>query len=359
MQKIMTVGGAMLDTFVEYNNVETLEIPVQEKNVSYVLMQAGKKVEVKDLMYHCGGGAVNSAISFSKMGFDVEAFFKIADDQAGEFIINMLHSYNIKTNNVIISPQGSTGHSFILPHPQGNRPLLAYRGVNLLLQKEELPQESIAQVDQLYITSLSGNASSVLTSLVNLAKKYNKRVAVNPGTSQLSSNVQLLRSALSFIDILVLNSYEAQLLMGSVITNIIEKTNVPHLLHHPMGKLSNCFSLFNFFLDIHSQGPSIIVVTNGAEGVYVSNGTTIFFHPSIKTKAVSTVGAGDAFSSTFVSYLLYNHTIEDALRAGVINSASVVSYVGAQGGLLNKEQLDNKLFSSDKNAIQRYSLVNH
>lgn len=54
-------------------------------------------------------------------------------------------------------------------------------------------------------------------------------------------------------------------------------------------------------------------------------------------------GAGDAFSSTFVVALSLGLTVEDALRWAPINSMSVVQYVGAQVGLLTRDQLENYL----------------
>jgi len=355
MKKVLTIGGAMYDTFIEYEKVETFF----ENDVSYVALQAGKKIEVDTVFNHCGGGAPNSAISFAHAGFEVEAFFKIGDDLAGEFILNRLNTHNIVTSNVIKTSALSTGHSFIMSHPEGNRPILAYRGANLTMQEEDVPKDSVAYADQLYITSLNGKSSSVLLPLVMLAKKYKKNSAVNPGTHQLCDDVDVLRTALPYIDTLILNSHEAQLLMASLIkTTAAEKNDAPDVLHLPLGTLNNCFSLTDFFRTIHQCGPSVVVVTNGAEGVYVSDKNSVFFHPSIKiSHVISTVGAGDAFSSTFISYLLHNYSIEDALRAGIINSASVIQHVGAQTGLLNKKDIDDRLLSFDKNLVQRYSLI--
>jgi len=63
--------------------------------------------------------------------------------------------------------------------------------------------------------------------------------------------------------------------------------------------------------------------------------------PASITKLLSrNTGVGDAFHSSFWAGLeLYRGDIKRALRLAVLNTASVVSKVGAQNGLLIKADL--------------------
>jgi sugar/nucleoside kinase (ribokinase family) len=54
-------------------------------------------------------------------------------------------------------------------------------------------------------------------------------------------------------------------------------------------------------------------------------------------------GAGDAFASTFVSALALGLSIPEALSWGPINSMSVVQFVGARRGLLDRQTLERYL----------------
>ena len=54
-------------------------------------------------------------------------------------------------------------------------------------------------------------------------------------------------------------------------------------------------------------------------------------------------GAGDAFSSTFVSALALGKTPLEAITWAPINSMSVVQYIGAQEGLLTRKKLEEYL----------------
>ncbi len=58
---------------------------------------------------------------------------------------------------------------------------------------------------------------------------------------------------------------------------------------------------------------------------------------------VSRTGAGDACSSTIVAALMQGLTPKEALTWGPVNSMNVVQYIGAQGGLLRKNELEQIL----------------
>ena len=56
---------------------------------------------------------------------------------------------------------------------------------------------------------------------------------------------------------------------------------------------------------------------------------------------INRTGAGDSFTATVASYLtMGNTTLKDAMKRGLINAAYVVQQVGAQKGLLTKEELE-------------------
>lgn len=363
MKKVLTVGSAIQDIFMEYKGVETLNLHTKEDDLAYVCMRAGRKIEIQNLLYYCGGGATNSAVSFARAGFNAATFFKIGTDNAGDFILETLRKENVDTSHAIRTQVAPTGNSFIIPGPKNNSAVLVYRGANLTLTAQELPESAIISSDHLYITSLSGPAAPLLIPITQLAKKYNKPVAANPGTSQLHAGAQLLKEALSGIDILILNSYEAELLMTSLSITLphMEFTaridnSLPELLKKPLGSATTCFTLPQFFKAVHKCGPQTIVVTNGAEGVYASDQETIYFHPSIPITIASSIGAGDAFGSCFVAQRINGKSIEDALRAGIINSASVIQQLGTQSGLLTGNEIESRCAQLDKNLLKTYPL---
>lgn len=363
MKKVLTIGGAMRDVFIQYQNTEMIQLYDAEKKRSFIAIQEGRKIEIDRLEYYIGGGAVNSAASFARLGFKIESFFKVGADACGDFIIERLRSQGVSIDCIVRATNEDTGTSFIIPCSSGNRSVLIYRGANLTLVQKEVPLSSIDACDVLYITSLSKQASKLLCGVVLHAKKQDKYVAINPGTSQLVANVHTLEQALSGIDTLIVNSFEAALLMKSLVQTTMEKKiertvdkKLPELLRGPIGLESICFTLHQFFRELTMRGPRVVVVTNGSEGVYVTDGKQIYFHPSVSSKIVCTLGAGDAFGSAFVAYLVSGHSIESAIRAGSCNASSVLEYLDTQTGLLAGDELARREKALNQGLLQVFSL---
>lgn len=348
MKKVLTIGGATQDIFLEYI------CPPELHQSGYVLLPIGKKLEVKDLVYATGGGATNAATSFARLGFTTESFFKIGTDTAGDMLLKALHTNHIATTHVIRSHEVQTGTSFIIPCPSGERTVLVYRGANTTLQQQELPLHIIDTHDIVYITSLSETTASLIVPIATHAAAHKKLVATNPGTSQLIDGARYLHDALPYIDILILNSHEAQLLAQTFnkkphSISLEVKSDLPPLLNS-----ENKLNILEFFAIIHNQGVQTIVVTNGADGVYVFNQNTIYYHPAPQVEVISTIGAGDAFGSSFVAYLAQNKPVEDAIRAGIIQSGSVLQYTDAKTGLLPLQKLDQQMAQLNKQLLQKF-----
>jgi len=358
--KILTIGAAMRDLFLEYENPESMTFDIEGFEISYIMLEEGKKIELDAIPHATGGGGTNSASSFSKQGFDVSSFFKVGDDSAGDEIIKALRKRNIDVSSAVHSEGAPTGRSFIVPAPSGNNVILVYRGANLTIKDDELPRHAIESSDQLYITSLSKQSSKLLPIITSLGKQHKKRVAVNPGTSQLTANVATLEESLASIDILIMNCFETTLLMEHLVeldqapSEKVREEELPDLLAAPIVHGTICFTLRQYFEELLKRGPQLAVVTNGADGIYATDGNQIYYHPSLPGKPTSTVGAGDAFGSTFVGQLLHGKSIEDAIRAGIINSHAVIQHLDAVSGQLTQAELDKKVKELDPRLLQTF-----
>ncbi|MBN1549272.1 carbohydrate kinase family protein [Candidatus Babeliales bacterium] len=362
---IVTIGGATQDVFILHTGAETQNIATPEGLFEYIMLKEGSKIEVERIAYETGGGANNASFAFKTLGFDVTPFFKLGCDTQAAYVLNRLTSAGIPTDHIVQTDQYGTGVSFIIPAPSGDRIIFAYRGANAHITNQELPLSLLKTCDQLYITSLSGDSAHHLITIVQEAKRHNIPVANNPGGSQLTAGAHMLRKSLPYIDILILNASEAQLLLTSMAQNnnqlkqrLIKlkeasSNKLPTLLsHHRIGE--NVFSLQDFFTEALSLGPHTVVVTNGAEGVYVAHDAKIYFHPSIPVPVVNTLGSGDAFGSSFVGTLAAGKSLEEAIRHGVINAASTVEHMDAKTGLLTMDELERRAQTVDCNLLQAF-----
>ncbi len=371
MKKVLTIGSGTQDIFIEHEGTEFMSLATKSSSIQYALFESGEKIEVKNILYHTGGGSTNSSVSFKRLGFDSSCFCQIGNDIAGKLILEKLKKEKVNTKNIKISKKQQSGTSFIISSQHGERTIFAYRGANAYVTKKQIPFNEIKKQDFIYITSLSNDSAELLPEIARSAKKNNVGVAINPGISQLTKGTLILKKSLKYIDTFILNSTEARQFMIALIET---DENYKKLLKSSRDKTTHCtqkdpclienpiiyeninFSIYKFFKEVLKMGPKTVVITNGANGVYVGTKKEILFHPSIKTKVVDVVGAGDSFGSCFVASLILKNKIEDALRFGIINSSSVISKVGAKTGLLTMRKIKEKANKLNKKLLKKYPL---
>ncbi len=379
--RVITIGGATQDIYLMHEASDMMTLMHKDSKIDYLLLRAGSKIEVNQIQRFVGGGATNSAASFKLLGFDASCFCAIGNDTTATFILEQLTALGIDTSIIIRTAEYPTGSSFIIKASNKERTIFAFRGANGSLQQDKIPYEKIKQSDQLYITSLSGNSAHVLPEIASFAYEHKIPVAFNPGMSQLTNDAKILLDVLPFVSTFILNYEEAKAFMLSLTqcddafrtaftlsSNSrfcpIDLTEMPHgtfddepyLIDSPIVCENLSFSIRQFFKQMLKLGPRIIVVTNGSNGVYVATESEMFYHPSIKTNIVDTVGAGDSFGSCFVGSLLYKDSIVTALRNGIINSASELSVLGPKNGLLTRSQLSEKSKTMPDNLVRRFDL---
>jgi ribokinase len=368
--KVLTIGGATQDIFLHHAGADVMSITKKNFTHNYMLFESGEKVEIEQLDYFTGGGATNSATSFSRLGFDTSCFCVIGNDAAGQLVINDLQRERVNTSFIYQTDKYRTGLSCIINAIRGDRTILAYRGANSYLELDKLPFDEIKKTNQLYITSLSNDAAKLLPDIVSFAKQHKIPVAINPGASQLATGTLTLKKSLQDIDILILNSSEARTFMlalvetdetykkmfeGSASQNpcaLNAPSAEPYLMNMSLYCEDAYFSMPKFFQEVLRMGPHTVVVTNGANGVYVVTNHTMYFHPSMKIEVTNTVGAGDAFGSCFVASLLHGEDVPTALRSGIINSASVLCSLGAKAGLLTHDDIKKRITKLQPTLLQ-------
>ncbi len=371
---ILTVGGATQDIFLHYEGSDLMTIAKKNLVANYMLFESGEKKEINTITHETGGGATNAAVSFARLGFATSCFCNIGNDMPGQAVHTKLVQEGVDPSFINVDPVVETGQSFIINSQQGESTIFAYRGANRNLPVDKIPEAYIATCNYMYITSLSHESATMLPQLTLLAKKHHVPVAVNPGVSQLAKGTKILRESLKNIDIIILNSAEAQIFMLALIqgdesyqkalewceqgnaSGINQHNDKAYLLSNPLAYADRFFSLRLFFKEVLKMGPKIVVVTNGCNGVYVASNDQVTFCPSMKIAVTNTVGGGDAFGSCFVASLMLGNTIDEALQSGILNSASVLQSRGAKAGLLTLHQLEQHKLNIDRNVLQHCPL---
>ena len=369
-KKAITIGGAQKDIFIRHKNSTNVGASVTKK-----------KIQIQNPLTYTstGGGALNAAISFKRLGFVVSTFLKLGNDESSKFFLKKLEAEGINTNNVLITDNNGTGISYIIPAENGDNTVLIYRGANEFITPEELPEKDIKESDIVYLTSLSGESKNIFLPAVQMAKEGQAVVAVNPGSTQIRYDSEILKKALPYIDILMLNQTETKhfiyelIQLNPELKPIFDKENgihsdaeIPNLLKEHISYENISFNLIQYFKVILDLGPKIAIVTAGSKGVYIATKKYIYYFPALPTNVVNTTGAGDAFNSCFIAMLLKdnkdidesieNNSIEKAMQFAAINGASVVSFMDTNKGLLNQDEIEIKASYLQDNLLQKFPL---
>lgn len=316
MFDVVTVGGSTRDIFFNCRTEgKIVKLPSKEELLAF---DFGSKIIPEDAFFTYGGGAFNTAISFARQGLKVASLTCVGEEGTGDLIVKTLEQNDVNTSFVQRTSKNHSGLSIIISVKRDHIAFL-YRGANNDLRLNRT--EELSRTKWFYITSLNGEAASLLPELIDLAQSKNIRIAINPGQSQLKTQTEELRRLLKDCEILILNKEESVDLAG-------EKTDVNEKI------------LLQKLLDF---GPRLVAITDGEQGSYVGTREEQFFCPAARSLYCDSTGAGDAFGSTFVSGIIREQTVLKSQRLASINAASAVEHMGATDGLLEIGQIEKRL----------------
>lgn len=331
MFDVITIGGATLDFFVESSKFNILDFKSIDNTKEYLCLGYGDKIEIEQSSFDIGGGAVNTAVAFSKLDLNTSLLVKTGAGHIGNYLLSKIRSRNVDTSLVVKSKTERTGFSIILTSFEGDRTVLTQRGANSALIQEDLNCEALKKTKAIYCSSLSNNSEKILADIAEFCHENNIKFACNPGNTTISKGIDTQYDFLAHTNILILNKQEA-----SDFTGIIEKSESKY--DEKDEKIMNS-DVQNILLTLKKFVKDIVVITDGKKGVYVYDGDNFYFANPYPAKVVSTLGAGDAFASTFVGTFIKTADIQKSISLALINSASVVGEYGAQTGLKTYEEL--------------------
>jgi sugar/nucleoside kinase (ribokinase family) len=349
MYDVITIGSATMDVFVESDEANIVAVYTKNKKSEFMSYPYGAKVEIDDFASNVGGGGVNTAINFANLGFKTGAIFKIGDDVYSDGILKYFEDKNTAGNvdlsNIIRDPGDSTGFSIILTSFQGDRTVLAHRGANAHIKKSDINFDAVKKAKFLYIAPLNGDSGKIFDDIMDFAEANGVQTCFNAGTTSIKKGFDYLKKVLATAEVVVMNKEEAALATHIELRQDTKDVKYSDEVIHPdIKKMCEKLKL---------NSPQIIVITDGSRGAYAYDGKDFYHCPIFDGVVVSTLGAGDAFASTFCAALSKGLDIGTALKCASINSAAVVSKFGATEGLLNFEQIDEILKNNPGFSIKK------
>ncbi|MDP6670327.1 MAG: carbohydrate kinase family protein [archaeon] len=303
MFDVVSIGNATQDVFIE--------IP-GKKNKGCIILPCGSKQEAKSIFYATGGGATNSAVSFSRLGLKTGILAALGKDETAETILKELKREKIDVSLIVKLPKFNTAYSAIVTGKGYDRIIFTYGGATTHLKKEShINWRKLGKAKWFYVSSFHSKAS-LLRKIFSFAKKKGVKIAWTPGKSEIAQGLKKLGPLLKKADLVFLNGEEAKLLTKK------------------KGAVDMLKALQKF-------GPTT-VITLGSKGSKAFDGEKIYTEKTRKIRVKDSTGAGDAFNSGFLTAIIRGKGIGKALTLGTRNAEAVLVEMGAKNNLLTKKR---------------------
>ncbi len=307
MYDIISIGDATLDTFVELKDASIM-CAGEDKEKCLLCLSYADKIPIISLDQQIAGNAANNAIGSARLGLNAAFYSIVGSDETGGKIKSKMKKEGVSLRYLRVDKGKSSNYSVVLNY-KAERTILVYH----LLREYSLPQFSLTK--WIYYTSVGKNHIKLNNQIVSFTKKNGTKLGYNPGTHQINRGLETMKSLLKLTEVLFVNKQEAESLVG-------KHAGVKPLLS-----------------TLYKYGPKAVVITDGSRGSYACDGKEFWAMGVFPIKVVEMTGAGDAFSTGFMASLVSGNSIQDALRWGTANSASVITKVGPQAGLLKKSEM--------------------
>jgi sugar/nucleoside kinase (ribokinase family) len=308
---VIAIGDTTQDIFLKMHDA-SLQCDIDGHNCKICFDYADKIAVDKKTDISAVGNAANHAVGVARLGLASALYTVIGDDDQGHKSKEILQQNGVATDYVVFDKEHSTNLSIVINY-KSERTIFVYHEP----RNYELP--AFAPTKWIYLTSASGGGVEKLHNQVEDYLKKNPAVkhAFNPGTHQMNLGKEKLMPLLQRTDILFVNREEAARVLE------VHTRDIHELMQ-------------GFF----ALGVKTCVITDGPDGSYACAGKDVYFLPIFDGPVVERTGCGDAYGSGFLSAVIKDKGLTDAMLWGNANSTAKLQYIGAREGLLTEDALE-------------------
>lgn len=275
----------------------------------------GETIMGKNFRQIPGGKGANQADAIAKLGAKVNMIGCVGSDDMGNTLIESLRNDGVDVSKVTKVEGVATGIASITVDAAGNNCIIVVPGANHLLSEELLEgfYEAI-RAAEVVVAQLEVPIESVKHAMKS-AKQMGKLTILNPAPA-----VELEDEFLSYIDILVPNDTELELLSGVQVHNEDDLKKAAQVLLN--------------------KGINELIVTLGSKGCIHINKTDSKMYPAFKVNAIDTTAAGDSFIGAVAVAISEGKALEEAIPFATAVGALTVTKEGAQSSLPLREEVE-------------------
>ncbi|MCU6603129.1 carbohydrate kinase [Peribacillus frigoritolerans] len=300
MKKVFCIGETLIDF-----------IPIQkEKSLK----------EVTGFERVAGGAPMNVAIAIAKYGGNSVMLTKIANDNFGDYLEDVLRGNDVDTSYIIRSYEGETGLAFVSVDNFGERSFNFYRknAADLLLSPDEVKSEWFNQGDLLHFCSVDLVESPMKQTHIKVIDRFNK-----------------IGGIVSFDPNVRLPLWPDEESCRSTILNFLPLADIVKVSDEELYFITNIHTEKEAIESLFVGNVKVVVYTKGSDGanIYLKNGE-VYEDKGFKVIVSDTTGAGDAFIGGFLSELVSLEVTNENLCERVSeNHQRLLTFANASGAL--------------------------
>lgn len=308
LKRVISLGSINIDNYLHF---ETLP-------------HTGKSVTTRTSSIYAGGKCLNQGIGVSRLGHSVSLIGRVGNDADADFIYDTLKKHQIDTFGITRSSGFKTGQAYIFVQDDGESMISMMAGANQAVSEKDVEKHERQFVQADYCLMQTEIPFPALIRACELAKKHQVTTVLKP-----SACTKLPDALLHRTDIIVPNLDELDSISPG--SNSLEEKAVSLL----------------------SYGIGTVIVTMGTQGCYIKTQNLETYLPAAPFTAIDNTGAGDAFISTLVSYLLYGYDILSAAKIASFAAGFSTATQGTVPALIDKDTLETLIRQREPNLLKR------
>ncbi len=263
-----------------------------------------------------GGKGFNQGVAAHKAGADVAMVTKLGRDRMANIALEAMDALGMPRDFLFFSESVGTGTALILVDETSSQNRLSIvPGACATFNAEDIAIVKRRILESAYLLLQLEVNQDANEQVASFAKENGVRVIINTAPYQ-----PITDEFLSGAYLVTPNEVEAEGLTGVRVSDLESADRAARV-----------------FLD---KGVQNVLITMGAQGVYVNTEGHSQIIPAFKVKAVDTTGAGDAFNGGLAAALAEGKSLLDAARFANAVAALSVQRLGTTPSMPTREEID-------------------
>ena len=312
MNQLIVFGCARIDAFLTLPDGKADTFCELDTKKCVLQLSYASKIPMKSVDFRLGGNGANVAVGTKRMGVKSLLAAEVGSGVMGDYAKRELVAQDVDVTYVTQTPEVPAGFGAIITY-QGERTILSYYPPS----EPPFPND-ICEAQWAYLTSVGETFEKYYEKILTWLESCHPKVAFNPGGRQIAKGRDWLDPYLKKTEILLANREECQEIADFGDSFGKEKELIQSLV---------------------ALGPKKVVLTDGRNGSYGFDGEKYYHLGILPVDAISRTGAGDATSTGIIAATIEGKSLSEAMMWGMLNSTSVIGYIGPQPGLLYERDI--------------------